>query len=176
MARKKKNDAPRVALPHLQGHSCFGCGTANSSGLKMRFAVQGDEVLSEFVLSPNHAGWESIAHGGIISTALDEIMAWSVVAFMRRFFVTKSMSVRYFRPVPLGRTLQARGHITQEGERGCHTYGELLDDQGFTLARSQGEMTYISTDRLSLAPSKMREEMEDLFQQIEAVLSKRSGG
>ena len=58
-------------------HGCFGCGDDNPIGLHLRFAADGDGVKASFVPGPEHQGFGDVVHGGIISTVLDEAMAWA---------------------------------------------------------------------------------------------------
>jgi len=64
----------RIEIPKPSGYNCFACGTANPIGLHLNFFRSGDYVCSEITLDRYHGGWENIAHGGIISTILDEVM------------------------------------------------------------------------------------------------------
>jgi acyl-coenzyme A thioesterase PaaI-like protein len=105
-----------VRLPRLLDHGCFACGTANPQGLQMTFSREGDRVVSELALPPHLMGWDRIAHGGIVSTLLDEVMAYAVIAFERWFFVTHTMQVRYLRPVPLEVPLRVEAWIAPRSE------------------------------------------------------------
>jgi acyl-coenzyme A thioesterase PaaI-like protein len=72
------SEEKRVTIKKLQGHNCFACGTANPIGLNLQFYRFGDAVYSDITLGKNHEGWENVAHGGIVSTLLDEVMSWSI--------------------------------------------------------------------------------------------------
>jgi len=159
-----------LALPKLQGYRCFGCGTANPMGLNMDFYCYREAVFSDLELGRNHVGWESLAHGGVVSAVLDEIMGWAVIVFRRKFFVTRSMEVRYLRPVSVEAPLRAKGEIQEEGSRGCKVAGALLDEGGDLLASATGEMVYLSPKRLDRLPRGMRDEMTELFSRMEALL------
>lgn len=144
----------------------------------MTFYVFEGSVRSELVLNGHHVGWEGIAHGGIVSTILDEIMGWTVIAFKRAFFVTRSMEVRYLRPVPIQMPLTAVGRMaegSEAGERGCKVTGSLLDAQGNRLAEAQADMAFLSPKRLPMIPIGYRREMERLFQEIEKLLDSKKG-
>ena len=52
-------------------------------------------------------GWDEIAHGGIVGTILDEVMAWSLYDH-DNWGLTARMNVDFKRPVPLGRSIQRR--------------------------------------------------------------------
>jgi acyl-coenzyme A thioesterase PaaI-like protein len=155
----------KVPIAKLEGFDCFACGTNNPIGLKMSFYRQGDAVCSDLVLSPNHVGWQNIAHGGIISTLLDEVMSWTVLYFKKSFAVTRRMEVRYLRPVPVGVALTVRGKITADHKRQiCRAGASLLDDQGKILARGEGEFALLDEKKLSVFPEDLKEKMLQLFE------------
>ena len=56
-------------------HACFDCGDDNPIGLHLRFAPDGDGVITSFIPGPEHQGFHDVVHGGIISSVLDEAMA-----------------------------------------------------------------------------------------------------
>ena len=54
-------------------------------------------------------GWENMVHGGIISALLDEVMSWAIMYHKKTFLVTRKMSIKYIRPVPVETPLTAKG-------------------------------------------------------------------
>jgi len=165
-------DEPKIPLPQLQGHYCFGCGTENPHGLHMIFYRQGHAVCSDLTLPRELEGWQNMAHGGTLSTVLDEIMAWAVIAFRRVFFVTARMEVVYRRPAPVGAPLTARGVISDEPfARGCVATGEILDAKGEVLTRARAEMVYLPPERLSLMPDAIKDDMVALFARMAPLCS-----
>ena len=163
--------AERKNLPKTSGTRCFGCGGDNPLGLKMSFYCIGKTVRSDLSLGEHHMGWENIAHGGIISTILDEIMGWTVIAFRRVFFVTRSIEVQYLRPVRLNTPLTAVGEIAEDRAlKGCSTKGYLIDATGMKLAEGRAEMVYLSEKRLPVLPEQYRKDMLKLFEQIGKLL------
>ncbi len=163
------NNIIRKPIPKPKGHHCFACGTANPVGLNLGFYAEGDFVCSEVVLDRNRVGWEGIAHGGIISTLLDEVMSWTIIFFRRVFFVTRRMEVKYLRPVPIGVPLTARGRMGSDLRPPSlvKVRGELLDDSGRVLARSTGEFAILSGDKLGMIPAELKEDMTGLFGRLE---------
>jgi uncharacterized protein (TIGR00369 family) len=159
-----------IELPKPVGYYCFGCGTANDRGLKMTFYARGNTVCSDVVLDEHCVGWENIAHGGIISTLLDETMSWAVVAFKRVFFVTSSLEVRYLRPVMVNIPLTVVGEIDAASRRGCFVKGSLFDEQGAKLATSRGEVAFLAPKRLPMIPEKYRRDMEEIFEKMRELL------
>ena len=157
----------RVMLKQLEGRHCFACGTANPVGLKMRFYRNGNAVYSDIRLGKDFEGWENMAHGGIISTILDEVMSWAIICFRRTLFVTRKMELKYVRPVPLNTSLRARGRVMDE-DKGIliKTRGELFDDEGRILARSVGEFALVTEEKLADVPEGVKAEMFTLFEQM----------
>jgi acyl-coenzyme A thioesterase PaaI-like protein len=161
----------RIDLPKPQRDRCFGCGANNPLGLNMSFYCLGKTVRSDVALSEHHMGWENIAHGGIISTILDEIMGWTVIAFERVFFVTRKIEIQYLRPVELNASLTAIGEIeTDFAPKGCSTRGTLLDAQGRKLAEGRADMAYLSEKRLPVLPEHYKRGMLKLFEEIRELL------
>lgn len=162
----------RIKIPKPLKTGCFGCGTDNPLGLNLSFYTVDKTVRSDLILTHHHMGWENLAHGGIISTVLDEIMGWTVLVFKRVFFVTRKIEVQYLRPVELNIPLTAVGEIESDAApKGCTATGRLLDAEGRKLAEGRAQMTYLSGKRLPLLPETYRAEMEKLFEQIRELLS-----
>jgi acyl-coenzyme A thioesterase PaaI-like protein len=115
-----ESDVDRVALdPYTFGaeQQCFGCGPNNPHGLKLRFAVEGDSVVTTFTPSTGLDGPPGIFHGGLQATLCDEVAGWGLVGLLGRMGFTTSMKVRYMRPVRLGTPVEARAKIaSQKGD------------------------------------------------------------
>ena len=162
------DNVKKVPLKKLTGHGCFACGTANPIGLNMKFYRYENFVCSEIILGKQYEGWENMAHGGIISTLLDEVMSWTIIYFKRDFFVTRKMEVKYIRPVSIEEPIVVRGRIQEENERSIKARGELLDKEGKILARSVGEFVFVPEERLSNVSERLKQEMKDLFKVLDS--------
>lgn len=99
-------------------HNCFGCGKLNAYGLQLDFhADERGGVWAEFVPAERFEGYTGMVHGGIISTVLDEVMAWSLYR-QQIWAVTAEMSVRYRAPIQVGERTRATGwEIASRGRR-----------------------------------------------------------
>lgn len=157
----------RIPIQKLQGHHCFACGTDNPIGLNMQFYRLGDMVCSDITLQRNHEGWEGMAHGGIISTLLDEVMSWTVLYFKRTFLVTRKMDTKYIKPVPLGTLLTARGKILNDDNAATiDIRGEIVDAQKKLLVRSRAQFVMLAEKQLSSVSEGMKQEMLQMFEQF----------
>src|ERR1700731_3500878 len=60
----------------LQKNYCFGCGTNNADGMRLRFTYYEDRncFVCRFRLGKRYTGPPGHCHGGIIATILDEAM------------------------------------------------------------------------------------------------------
>ncbi len=155
------------SIPKLQGYHCFACGTANPIGLNLSFYKEGEYVCSELTLGKNYEGWENMAHGGIVSTLLDEVMSWSMIYFRRIFFVTRSMKIKYISPVPLYRLLTVKGAIIEgEKKRLCKAKGLIYDEDKNILVKGEASFAILSDKDLYLVPEKLKRDMNNLFKRF----------
>jgi acyl-coenzyme A thioesterase PaaI-like protein len=128
-------------------HNCFACGTLNEHGLHLDLHVDGDRCWSEVRLRDDFQGWDGIAHGGIVCTILDEVMAWSL-ASSDNWGVTVRLNVEFRKPVPLGTTIRAEGWITDNRRRVIETAARILDGStGALLAGASATYVAASADR-----------------------------
>ncbi len=106
-------------------HACFGCGDDNPIGLRLRFAPDGDGVKASFIPGPDHQGFHGVVHGGIISTVLDEAMAWAT-AHAGVWAVTGEMRVRFRQPLSVGEPTIVTARVTGSRSRLVNTTAELV--------------------------------------------------
>ncbi len=133
-------------------HACFACGELNAHGLHLRLHVAGETCWTELTLRPDFQGWEGIAHGGIVATVLDEVMAWAL-ASQDAWGYTAKMSIEYRRPVPIGVPIRGEGRVVDRRRRLLTTTGRLLDPAtGAVFASAEG--LYVA------APEARREELK----------------
>jgi uncharacterized protein (TIGR00369 family) len=138
----------------LTPHNCFACGTLNVHGLQLVLHAGADRCWTELTLAERFEGWEGIAHGGILCTILDEVMAWALVDH-DVWGVTARMAVEFKRPVPIGRPIRAEGRVLEVRRRLVTAEGVILDAAGGTmLARS--EATFVAAPEARKAELKAR--------------------
>jgi uncharacterized protein (TIGR00369 family) len=122
---------------------CFVCGWANPDGMQVPITVDEHGARFSYVLSQRYQGWVGIAHGGVIATLLDELMAWSTKP--RGYStVTAEISVRYRKPVPVGVEIFGAGWITAEQGRLIYAASRIVNAAGEVLAEATGKLWKIS--------------------------------
>jgi len=112
----------------------------------MEFSTDGKKLYSQLIPPPHMSGWESLLHGGIIATILDEIMAWTAIHLLQRIILTKSMQVEFLRPISVNTQLEAQGWVEGQEKRKAWIRGLILDSKGQELARSRGELVLFAPD------------------------------
>jgi acyl-coenzyme A thioesterase PaaI-like protein len=85
---------------------CFGCGRANPGGLGLHLDADADHAWCRTSFGAQHQGAPGLVHGGLLVTLLDEVMG-SLPMQGPGVRVTKSMAVRFRRPVRIDRDLDA---------------------------------------------------------------------
>jgi len=134
-----------AAVPtfEFEPHNCFACGTLNEHGLRLELHLGERRSWTELTLDERFEGWVGIAHGGIVATILDEVMAWSLVA-EDNWGVTARMSIDYRRPIPVGTPVRAEGWIVRARKRIVETAAHIVNPDGVALATATG--TYVAAD------------------------------
>jgi len=69
---------------------CFGCGPEHPIGLRVRCFKTDEGVLAPVVVPRRFEGPRGAAHGGIVTTYLDEILAGAAFRATGRLSVTAS--------------------------------------------------------------------------------------
>ncbi len=114
------------------GH-CFGCGLDNPMGLQIDgFTRDGDTISARFTPRADYRGFHDILHGGIVATALDEVLGWTAILVVGTMAVTVKMEMKFRKPAPadgeyelVGRLVEARGKRLLL-EATCSSGGEVI--------------------------------------------------
>ncbi|MDH3441969.1 MAG: PaaI family thioesterase [Gammaproteobacteria bacterium] len=103
---------------------CFACGQDNPVGLKIKFELNDGQVTAEFTPDENHVGFRNTVHGGIIYSALDDVMA-NVLYLQNRKAHTARCEIRYRQALETGQTVKLKGWIENERRRLVVLKGEM---------------------------------------------------
>lgn len=139
---------PDAALPsaptfEFEPHNCFACGSLNEGGLHLQLHLEHERSWAELTLDERFEGWAGMAHGGIIATILDEVMAWALVA-EESWGVTARMTIDFKRPVMVGEPIRGEGWIVRSRRRLVETAGRIVGADGTLLATA--EAVYVAAD------------------------------
>ncbi len=154
-------------VPNTGAHACFGCSPNNPHGLRMEFHSDGDAVYSLLSIPSHLCGWGDIAHGGVVSTIMDEIMSWSSMFLLRRYILTRSITVDFLKPVRTGRRITAVGRVRERtSERAAVMEGLVYDEAGDLCARSSGTFALFTSEaikKFGILDSGLLESFEEIF-------------
>lgn len=95
---------------------CFACGPDNPIGLKIKFQLTDGVCTGVFTPGEAHVGYENTVHGGIIYSALDDVMA-NVLYLQDKKAHTAKCEIRYRNALEVGQTIKLTGWIETERRR-----------------------------------------------------------
>lgn len=145
-------------------HNCFACGSKNQSGLQLAMETDGKEVWAAFTPRKEHAGFFHAVHGGLITTALDEVMAWAIIATTKLPAYSAELNVRFVKPVGIGETTRVSGEITlNRRNRLFETRGEIRNQAGEICATATGKYLPLPASQLETALLDFPEEARGYF-------------
>jgi uncharacterized protein (TIGR00369 family) len=123
---------------------CFGCGGANSRG--MRLAFEQDDVrqriVGRFCLGEEYQGGSGFLHGGIIALLLDEAMG-KAARFHSAHAVTADLRIEYKKPIRVNTEIVVEGFVARRDGRQLYHEGEIRNEAGDLLARGEGRFVII---------------------------------
>ncbi len=116
---------------------CFVCGPDNPIGLHLTFRLEDGACVSEFTPGENHQGYPGVIHGGMLYSALDDVMAnWLYLRGARAY--TARCEIRYRQPAREGEKLLLEGRQTARKRK-------LVEMEGTARRASDGEMVARAT-------------------------------
>lgn len=109
-------------------HYCFACGARNPIGLHLEIGTAEDGTAS-FTWTPprEFQGWSGVLHGGVISTLLDEAMAYAA-GDRDEGAATAEITVSFKQPVLTGREISVTARVEEQKRRLLRTAAVLLQD------------------------------------------------
>ena len=138
----------RHRLPNSK--TCFACGVDNAIGLKLVFEADGaGGVVGEYSVPRHFEGYPGIAHGGIVTTLLDEALSR---AFMledpKRLMYTARLTTRFRQHVPVEQPLILRSRPTKDRERLGEAEAQIYGPDGELLAEGEALLVALKPGEL----------------------------
>ena len=129
-----------------RANHCFVCGPANPNGLHVRFRIEDGVCRGEFTPAREHVGYDTVTHGGILFSLLDDVMAnWLWLQGIRCF--TAKAEIRYRAQRPMGTTVRLEGCCERRKGRLALMRGRVIRvDSDEVVAEASGSfMTFPDT-------------------------------
>lgn len=108
---------------------CYGCGSRNAHGHRIKTFWDGDETVTRFSPEPCHTAVPGFVYGGLLASLIDCHGTATAAAAAYRVagreiddpadtgpalrFVTGALQVSYLKPTPLGPELELRGVVKE---------------------------------------------------------------
>ncbi|MCB0351460.1 MAG: PaaI family thioesterase [Bdellovibrionales bacterium] len=143
---------------HAPSSICYGCGPANSQGLKIRSFDNGDFIICDWMPAPYHHAFPGVLNGGIIGTLLDCHCNWTAAWSLKKKWglphvpctVTAEYTIKLLRPTPTDTKVHLKSHITEFiKEDRAWVEGELIANgqvtatcRGLFVAVKEGHPAY----------------------------------
>ena len=147
MSDGRERKAFQDYYPEATRH-CYGCGSRNPDGYRIRSFAEGDEAVCRFTPAPFHTAVPGAVYGGLIASLIDchgtGTAAWAAYRAAGRpmdsepplRFVTGSLRVDYRKPTPLGVELILRARPTEISDRKVRIAVQVEAD-GVTTAEGE---------------------------------------
>ena len=85
---------------------CFACGEKNPIGLHLKFEfIEENKFTAKKILAREYEGYNCVAHGGILTTMLDEAMCGYINKKYNEQAMTGRLEIRYRHPTPTDKEL-----------------------------------------------------------------------
>ena len=91
---------------------CFVCGEKNPFGLQLEPVGKDGRGTILWTPEKRHQGYSGVVHGGLISTLLDEAMAYAGMS-VAGFCATADMEVKFRKPVLIGETVRIEAELVE---------------------------------------------------------------
>ena len=100
---------------------CFGCGPANTKGLRLRSFPEGEELVASWNAEEHHQAFEGMLNGGIAGALLDCHSNWAAAHHLMQeagspappCTVTSEFHVKLRRPTPMDGPITLRAHVVE---------------------------------------------------------------
>lgn len=128
---------------------CFVCGVENEQGLRLAFYdTAPGRVEADWFLHEHFQGFPGIAHGGILTTVLDEAATRTVMGAngSDRFILTAQLEVRFRKPVPVNATYRVIGELKEDHGEIIRAQTRIEDELGTVMATASAVMVQVPGD------------------------------
>ena len=122
---------------------CFVCGKDNPIGFKSKIEIDRDTQSAQITLAipAEFQGWKGMAHGGIISTLLDEASAHAGMN-VADTVVTGELTTRFRKPVPVEQEIIVSAKVINQTRRVVIVEAKLTL-QGELMASAEAKMIVV---------------------------------
>jgi acyl-coenzyme A thioesterase PaaI-like protein len=142
---------------YAPANACWGCGSANSHGLRIRSFPRGEEVVAEWKPESRYEAFPGVLNGGIIGTLLDCHCNWAAAWHLMQkagadrppCTVTAEYAIKLLRPTPTTESVYLSARIMESTDKRATVEGTLTGGgkvcatcRGIFVAVEEGHPAY----------------------------------
>ena len=161
-----------VMLPSMetlpQTMTCFGCGHGNPAGVSLKMKTDGKAVYADWSPRQEHAGFSHAVHGGVISTVIDEMMAWACGILGGKFAYSVDMNVRFHKVIEPGMQVHCIGNLDSNRRGKLFLASAELNIENVTAASGSAKFFPLKGDQEAMLKSEFGEH----WQNVQAAMKK----
>ncbi|MDU1893017.1 MAG: PaaI family thioesterase [Dysgonomonas sp.] len=121
----------------VDGYMCFACSPNNPLGLHMEFYEDGDNVIGLWKPTEYQQGWLDTLHGGIQSTLMDEVAAWTVVRKLQTTGVTSKLEAKFIKSISTKEPqILIKGRIKEQKRNAVFLETEIYNSRNELCAKA----------------------------------------
>lgn len=157
-----------IALPRY--NECFVCGNENQAGLDVTFWYRNGRIETDFTPEPKFSGFQSVTHGGVLATILDECMGWSCILSRPIMAYTAEMTLRYHSHASPNVPLVVYGELVSDKKRMILARGGVERPDGEKVCSGEGKYIPLPPDQLQsvIEYAGWNGRFERLYEEIQA--------
>ena len=167
---------PKTFITKSWQGNCFGCSPNNQHGLKLSFTHVTGYCYAMYKIPSDYSGFETMSHGGIVATLLDETAGWTIMTNLLRFAFTMEASIKYLKPVPLNTNLIIAGKIESEQGQNVFVTSSIYLENGLLLAEMSSKWFSPNAEQAVKITGRNPKELENYainaFSEIKKALDK----
>lgn len=134
-----------LQLKYAPNSICFGCGPANTKGLRISSFDNGEELVCTWHPDSHHEAFPGMLNGGIIGSLLDCHSNWAAANHLMKTggmdqppcTVTANYSIKLLRPTPSNQEVQMVAKVVDAKSDRC-TVQAVLRSGGKDCATCEG--------------------------------------
>jgi len=150
-----------------QTKACFGCGHGNPAGVALRMKTDGKAIHAEWVPEVRHAGFSHAVHGGVITTVLDEMMAWACGILGGHFAYSVDMQIRFRRVLTPGQKVHCVGRLDENRRGKLFLASAELKVEGDCVASGSAKFFPLKGDARAMLQSEFGDQWETINEAME---------
>ncbi len=143
--------------------NCFGCSLKNQRGLQLEVKLIEKKMVSYTILSDDFSGFNTIAHGGIVATLLDEISAWTVLSNLSKQGVTLDAHIKFYKPVFLNTLIKIVGELIDFNGKRATVRSTILNLNDEILAEADTNFQILEIKSLAKLVNEDESKLRAMF-------------